>query len=590
MKTNNNISQIANKISQLYVGEILLITLFVLLQTFYFKTAEKTINADGVCYYEYLPSVLLYHDLGKSPKTEPATNDEYRSHRNDFLIDYHGKTLNKYSVGTAILISPFFTIAHLSATSFGYKNDGYSYPYQQSVFFAALFYLMLGLVFLRHLLKLYNTNPFIIFITQSVILFSTSLMYYSSEDAAFSHVYSFCAITAFLFFTKKYITTHQLKTLLMVFVLLGIIFLLRQINIIIILFIPFLCGTYENVISEINYLKSNLKWFITGMIIFSSIAFIQLFLWYIQTGHFFIYSYGDEKFYFLSPEFTNVLFSYRKGLFVYTPSLLIALLGILFWIKEKKYFQFFTWLGFFVILTYVISSWWNWFYGSSFGHRAFIDYYSIFGIPISNIFKKPNLFVFKITTFALLAITCYISIIQTYQYKHFILHWYSMDEKKYKLTFLKTETRFSGLTWKTFHDRTRSPLTLIGRKNIDSVYLKKENSSTLYSYPLNTFHEIDSLRTIEIKLENEFYENEKATIEFTLFDKNNAPVLFNTTPLIHLQEEGFSKYQQGKYQIEFTPEQGATISRGEIKINTKNNDVTIKNIQISFYKSTKIKP
>ena len=51
----------------------------------------------------------------------------------------------------------------------------------------------------------------------------------------------------------------------------------------------------------------------------------QMIYWNEMTGHWLYFSYGsDERFFFGDPAIIKGLFSYRKGLFIYTPLLLFA--------------------------------------------------------------------------------------------------------------------------------------------------------------------------------------------------------------------------------------------------------------------------
>ena len=139
-----------------------------------------------------------------------------------------------------------------------------------------------------------------------------------------------------------------------------------------------------------------------------------------QTGSAIVYSYQGESFNFLEPHLFSILFSYKKGLFVYTPVLLIALLSLFWFAYKKEFFLLTTWICFFVLLTYVLS-WHSWFYGCSYGLRAYIDYYAIFFIPFAIMLDKIKT-VPKLIIMAITLPTIPLNIIQTYQYKEYILH------------------------------------------------------------------------------------------------------------------------------------------------------------------------
>src|SRR5688500_10363781 len=101
-----------------FLGEALLI--FLLLFTFnnYTGYSKETITADGMGYYDYLPALFIHHDLpGVAEDGSAVVSERIRSHICYF--DYQGKKLDKYPSGTALLIAPFFAVAHSMAASLG---------------------------------------------------------------------------------------------------------------------------------------------------------------------------------------------------------------------------------------------------------------------------------------------------------------------------------------------------------------------------------------------------------------------------------------------------------------------------------------
>ena len=171
-------------------------------------------------------------------------------------------------------------------------------------------------------------------------------------------------------------------------------------------------------------------------LLFICVLAIQPILYKMQTGSFWLYSYGDEHLDFLRPQIMSVLFSYKKGLFVYTPLLFVSLVGFYFLLKRNSY-RFFCLLGFLTVITYVISSWEVWWYGGSFSQRPFIDYYAFFGIllalPLEYMKKGKLIFLF------LLVVLTLVCQIQTYQYRYYYIHWENMTKQKYWDVFLRVD-------------------------------------------------------------------------------------------------------------------------------------------------------
>ena len=99
---------------------------------------------------------------------------------------------------------------------------------------------------------------------------------------------------------------------------------------------------------------------------------LQLFAWKIVYGRWLVFSYGEnnESFDFLHPAFPELLFSPRHGLFYWHPFLAAGFAGLFFWAWRER--RFAAPLLVCALLTlYVNASWWCWWFGASFGHRAF---------------------------------------------------------------------------------------------------------------------------------------------------------------------------------------------------------------------------
>lgn len=320
----------------------------------------SAISSDGRGYYMYLPNIFINKNIA-SQKPDDL-----------YILEHGTRGVNKYYVGTAIAMSPFFVLAYMRASVLGVVNDGYSAPFHKAISFAGLFYLVIGLFFLIKLLKLYHIQDWIISFIVFVIVFGTNLLTYAVIHPSMSHIYSWCFITAFLYFSKKTIITLHSKDLYIAILLLGIIVIIRPLNGLILLVIPFLSGSFFQFKKFLSFILSFKIIAICSIILFLTL-FIQSFIWYIQSGCFFLHAYQDEGFYFLSPQIWNVLFSFRKGLFIYTPILIFAIPAFILFLKKNR-FAFFTLLFFLLILVYFISSWWNWYYGPSFGQRPFVEF------------------------------------------------------------------------------------------------------------------------------------------------------------------------------------------------------------------------
>lgn len=402
----------------------------------YWKDIIKT---DGRGYYVYLPAIFIYHDLNLGFFQEIAQKKYYNKNTYfDYRVISNGRIITKYFCGTALLHLPFFFVAHAISHIYGFEPDGYSPPYQVLISISALFYLLIGLVFLRKILILYQINHWNIALTLLAMVFGTNIFYYTVNEPGMSHIYSFAVVSMFLYYGKLYFLKLNKNLVVTLALLFGIIVLIRPVNGLIILTIPFLSGSYQNLKAGIIHtLRHKLIIFIS-IICFFSIISIQFIIYRISTGSFIVDSYKNEGFLFLNPHMIDILFSYKKGLFLYTPILFISLFGG-YYLWKKNRFECYTVFIFLIVLTFVLSSWNNWWYGGSFSSRVFLEYIPLFailmGIALGN-FKQSSFKRIYITLVFLLIIVCQI---QIYQYRYYYIHWENMTKEKYWNVFLRVD-------------------------------------------------------------------------------------------------------------------------------------------------------
>ena len=394
------------------------------------KGYSRVISSDGVGYYYYLPNALLTKTIGnQSPDKR-------------FFNEINKKGVNKYYVGTAVSMSPFFLLGHVFAISNGDELTGFSPAYHKAISFAGLFYLLGGLLFLRAFFRLYKFHEAIISISILLLFFGTNLMAYALLMPSMSHIYSFFFVSGFLYFMKNFSLQKKSKYLFSGTVLLAMIILIRPLNGIIVFALPFLAGSWL-ALKEFFTAVFKPKRVIISLIIIFLILFIQSYFWYLQCGEWVVWSYGNEGFYFSKPYLWQVLFSFRKGAFVYTPLLIVSVIGLFVLIKKDK-FQGWSLFSFFALLVYLISSWWNWYYGPSFGQRPFVEFYGLSALLIAFSFRFIQKKVFKVTLIGFSVLCVFLNLIQTFQYHSGIISSWDMNAKKYGYTFLKTGQEYQN--------------------------------------------------------------------------------------------------------------------------------------------------
>lgn len=397
---------------------------------------KSILEADAKGYYAYLPATFIYHDLNFSFFD---TIEKYYFKENlqyDYRINNNGVFYDKYFAGTAVCQLPFFLIAHAITKIIDEQADGYSRLYPIMINIAGIFYLLIGLYFLKKLLQLYQINKSIITASTIALTFGTNLFYYSFSEPGLSHIYSFATINVFFFILKKQTIAYKKSSLPIMAILLGLICLIRPINLMVLGFAPFIVGSANDLKKIFNHIFSDIPHLTIAICVGISIIAIQPFIYYVQTGNWWVEVYPGENFNWLNPHLLQILFSFKKGLFIYAPILLLIVLGFANLLKSNR-FQFITVLFALLIVTYVLSSWHNWWYGGSFGSRVFVDFYSIFALLISIGLQALISKTYRSIIYAFIVLCVMLCQFQTYQYRYYLIHWENMNWNKYWDVFLR---------------------------------------------------------------------------------------------------------------------------------------------------------
>lgn len=388
------------------------------------KGPEGTFYSDVQEYYAFLPNFFLQGD-------DPA---------------YYEMSHSKRTIGMAILYSPAFAVGHIYAKLSGQVANGYSPPYQWSIRWGSIIYCLIGLWYLRRSLLLFF-NETVTTVAIASLIFGTNLFYYTYSWGELSHVYLFFLYSVFIFHSLQWLFKDQKKSLLWLSFVAGFITLVRPTGVVVLLF-PLLWNVWsiKDIKTRMQKIFGQPLQLPVPFVLFMLPLLVQMFCWYKLTGKPVVYSYGRERFFFNDPQIVNFLFSYRKGWLVYTPIMVFALFGFVvsYW-RSRPFFWFN--LIYFSVTVYVLSSWWEWSYGGSFGCRALIESYAFFVFPFAaliawiwdtgrTVFLRYALRGVMLTAFYLLV---QLNLIQTWQCKFNVMHWSGMNKQAYWYIFLKTD-------------------------------------------------------------------------------------------------------------------------------------------------------
>lgn len=420
---------------------ILLVALACFAIDFSFRNWEKedrVIEWDVHSYYEYLPAYFIYDDI-KFEKSDYHLGDTRYLFWPVYTEDGH--KVIKMTMGTAFFYAPFFFVAHAYASVTDYPEDGFSEPYKIFLLLSTVFFLIIGLDFLRKILFHYGFSDKIVAIVIILIGLGTNMLCYASHSAPMSHIYSFCVFTIFIYYTIRWHASPGLRNTLAIGFLLGIISLIRPTNIAIIL-IFFLYG-----ISTFPELTERIRFFFKKfplMILIPCCIFLvwipQFLYWKAATGHFLAYPYGDEGFFFSHPRILEGLFSWRKGWLLYTPMMAFALAGLFFLKGELKKFRL-SIIVFMAVNIYIIFSWWCWWYGGTLGQRSFIESYGLLAIPFASFVKflSEKKWYFNLPFYLIATFFIWLNIFQTYQFETHALAYDGMTRELYFKQFGKMD-------------------------------------------------------------------------------------------------------------------------------------------------------
>lgn len=437
----------------LSIGIVLLAVIVTDFNTKIYKKPGRVIQWDVIDYYGYLPAVFIYHDI-----TLQFQDDYKGEHHFVFWAKKTstGKYVFKMTMGLSFLYAPFFLVANQVAAHYGYDPGGYSAPYKLALVLAALFYLALGLIFLARVLRFLFSKRVTGFTIVALGL-GTNLFWYSSLEPGMAHVYDFALVSVFLYLAIIWYQKINILRSVLLGLVIGLLALIRPVNVLFVIFFLFYGIQNKKDLKKrwILYREKFLYLIMIGFFAFL-VLIPQLIYWKVVTGNWIYYSYGDQGFFFLHPHLMDVLFSFRKGWFVFTPVMAFAVFGIYILFRQYKAF-FMPVLLLLMLYLYVASSWWCWWYGGSLGQRELIDIYPVMALPLAGIINRIRVITTKLNYLIglFLVSSVILGLFYNVQYYYGAIHWDSMTRLAYFDSFgrVHPSSRFTKLLRQPDYDR-----------------------------------------------------------------------------------------------------------------------------------------
>lgn len=380
-----------------------------------FQKGEGNFVWDMYGYYAYLPGLFQNHGNFNFPAEILSFN----------MLSPNGNYMPKYTMGVAILQLPFFLLAWAYSEIAGIQGNAFNQYYAVFQEYGTIIYVLTGLWLIRKVLMRYYSE-FVVTFTMFVTLYGSLLFHYTFVQAEMAHAYLFFLFCVFIFLVQKWHDQPSRTTTVKLALTLGLISLVRPTEIFIaVFFLLWDVKSMQQLFKKAKSLVTNWQ-FLSTMLAGGIVVWIpQLIFWKIYTGEWLFDSYQNERFFWFDPQIINVLFSYRKGWFVYTPIIFLVVIGLF---ALKKSGSPLTGFGIGIVtflMIYIYSCWWTWDYGGCYGAREFTQHIAYLVFPLAALFERLfNLnYVFVLKRFAGLVVVafCFLAVTltigQSYQFQ-----------------------------------------------------------------------------------------------------------------------------------------------------------------------------
>jgi hypothetical protein len=358
------------------------------------------VRGDGVGYYAFARSMLIEHRLDFANDWLHA-NASFRmgridpeGHINAVQYTATGHLDNHFSVGPAILWSPFLLLAHAGVLLYDHFGgeiaaDGFSAPYLVAMALGTALYGFLAVLISFSLARRLVPESWA-FLAALGIWFGSPLPVYMYFNPSWSHAQAAFAVALFLWYWirtrggrswRQWAILGALGGLMLdVYYVSGILLLLPLME-----SIGAYWSTWKKATSEP---PSGLQLFI-GNILFAA-ALLAAFLptliaKHIIYGSYLKTGYDNYQWSWNSPAFLKVCFSADHGLFSWNPILILAAAGLVCLRKYDRTLSLYSIIVLAVFL-YVIGCYPDWDGISSFGNRFFVPLASLFILGLAAFF------------------------------------------------------------------------------------------------------------------------------------------------------------------------------------------------------------
>lgn len=351
-------------------------------------------GSDNTFNYLWLRSLMVGGDLDfrDDLRVTNTLAPDVKANVSNVPITKTGMAANKYGIGWSLVSLPFYLVADaIVATGralglWTLERDGYNAVYQ--VCLQAGHFLLAGFALLlayRVVRRWCAREPAVQGI--ALVWAASPLLYYQTSNLSMSHGVTFFAVTLCVYaLVKTEAMPGRLWPWWLAGIALGLAAITRFQTAVFGVLPLWMWVRYARQSGSVAASIRSALALVAGAL---PLVALQLIAWKIVYGSWLVYSYGQESepFYWMHPAVREVLFSANHGLFYWHPFLIAGLAGLLVLAWRERGL---VWAGVVaaVITIYVNAAWWCWWFGSSFGSRAFDGVFLFFMLGLAWAFER----------------------------------------------------------------------------------------------------------------------------------------------------------------------------------------------------------
>jgi hypothetical protein len=404
------------------LGLVLLASVCMTLATLRYGKNRVLIMSDGKNYYIWARSILLDHDIDFRNDYQAVHEPGDPLPPESEVFTPAGYVVNKYPVGMAILEAPGVLLGQAIARYVVHSpTDGVSPPYQLAVAWSLLGLYFVSFILLYHAMLRFGVARIWAFCFCLTALLGTNLIHYVAKEPTMAHAAGVAVFNILLFLAVRWRGGHNVIRPahgILLGVLVGLLFLVRNTNL---MFVPVLAVVLWN--------RSRISFRETFPILAgaTSVAALQPLSLWLLWGRFRFSTYFNESFTSGMSGVVNVLVSARHGLLVYSPwyaaLLLLAVYGA-FRVPEARRVCVAA-IASFTLFALANGTWCCWWFGYSFGSRAFIEILPLLSLAAA--LSVSRLSIGKRATIVLVVAMLAVVTLNLYLWVGYLLRGYPQD-------------------------------------------------------------------------------------------------------------------------------------------------------------------